>query len=305
MLSNDRPKQSDDWIALPALVFLVAMTTGLFASAAPRSTRIDLFPKLQAGQILNYAITYRAERQTKTKSSITLAQSPGDAVMNVRALLRVEILGVTSQGSRAIIHARGQFQSLDADAAAGSREQMSAGSAQSTAASPSQQTTSATVEFSILSDGRLDQITGLDALSLDLQQAWQQWAARFAGSAVFPPDGIRPTQKWRSAKAERSPSPIAGLTWIRESTYVRNEPCRPLRFTSKGDLVESEKPADTCPVIRSNNNPLRKTPRLRTTASVNSAPAARPVATTRRSCTSRSATASSSAPPTKPTKLCP
>ena len=105
------------------------------------------------------------------------------------------------------------------------------------------------IEFTILADGRLDQIAGVDALSPDQQQAWQQWAARFAASALFPADGIKPAQKWKTEEPERSPSPIAGLTWIRESTYVRNEPCRPLHFTPQGDLVESDKPADTCAVI--------------------------------------------------------
>jgi hypothetical protein len=250
MFSNHRPNRSEGRVTLPTLVLFAAVMTGLFATiVAGRSTRVDLFPKLQTGQVLGYAITYHADRRTKTKSSITLAQSPGDAVMNVRALLRVEILGVASQGSRGVIRARAQFQSLGGDAAADGKEQPSAGSTQSPLESPSQQAVSATVEFSILADGRLDQITGVDALSLDQQQAWQQWAARFAASAVFPADGIKPAQKWKSEETERSPSPIAGLTWIRESTYVRNEPCRPLRFTPKGDLVESDKPADTCAVV--------------------------------------------------------
>jgi hypothetical protein len=231
--------QVTKWCAGPALPFLIVLFVGV---AVPRSTRIDLFPKLQVGQTLNYEVTYHSDKQTKTKSSIVLAQSPADAVMNVRALLRIEILSVAEQRSRAVVHARATFPSTDEGAPA------KASTSGRQTDSPSPETTSA-VEFTVFPDGRIDQVTGLDALSPDQLQAWQQWAARFAASAVFPADGIKPGEKWKSEESERSPSAIAGLTWIRESTYVRNEPCRPLRLTSQGELVESSGPSDTCAVI--------------------------------------------------------
>jgi hypothetical protein len=229
---------------LSASIFILFCFSLCATAALPRSTRIDLFPKLQAGQILTYEVSYHSDKQTKTKSSMVLAQSPADAVMNVRALLRVEILGIAEQRNRAIIHARATFPSTDADAAPA---KPSTSGGQTDSAPPSQ--TTAAVEFTVFPDGRIDQVSGLDALSPDQLQAWQQWAARFAASAVFPAGGIKPGGKWKSEESERSPAAIAGLTWIRESTYVRNEPCRPLRLTSQGELVESNGPSDTCAVI--------------------------------------------------------
>jgi hypothetical protein len=211
------------------------------SQAVPRSTRIDLFPRLQAGQVLIYQIAYRSDKQTKTKSSLTLAQSPGSVNTNVRTLLRIEILGVAAQASRSVIRARASFTPLDPET--------------SKIISPTDQSSRAdprAIEFSILPDGRIDQAQGLDAISPDQQEVWQQWISRFVAAAVFPRDGIKPAQKWKSDEPERSPSPIAGLLWLRDSTYVRNEPCRPLRIDSQGNFVDSEKAADICAVILTN-----------------------------------------------------
>jgi hypothetical protein len=207
------------------------------------STRVDLLPKLHAGQTLTYVITYHSDTQTKTRSRVTLAASPGQTSINVRALLFLDILDVSAPatakskpGNRATIHARAKLQSLDTNAAA----------------SPEAAGTTATlppVDFNILPDGRLDKITGLDALTPALQHAWQQWVARFAASAAYPPEGLNPAQKWKSQQPERTPAPLAGLVWLRESIYVRNEPCRPLRMNDQGDFATSDQPPQTCAVI--------------------------------------------------------
>jgi hypothetical protein len=223
----------------------ILLCAALFATAstfaASSSNRVDLFPRLITGQVIHYEITYRNEKQTKTKSSVVFAEAPADSVADVRALLRVEILEASLREPRGVIRARTLLTALDADAAKAPQP-----SAQGRDAAP---VSTLAVEFSIFPDGRIDRVTGLDGLSADQQQAWLQWAARFAGAAVFPPGGIKPAQKWKSQQAEKSPSPIAGLTWIRESTYVRNAPCRPLHFGDRGDFVESNEPPEGCAVV--------------------------------------------------------
>jgi hypothetical protein len=224
-----------------ARTFLAAALLVL-VSAAPAigSTRVDLFPKLQPGQSLTYVITYRSDTQTKTRSRVALAASPGLTALNVRALLFLDILDVTSPpgksrpGNRPSIHASAKLQSLDSN------------SSDSTAGTTA---TLTAVEFTILPDGRLEKITGLDTLTPALQQAWQQWAARFAASAAYPPEGLTSAQKWKSQEPERTPAPLAGLVWLRESAYVRNEPCRPLRMNEQGDFVNSDQPPQTCAVV--------------------------------------------------------
>ena len=90
---------------------------------------------------------------------------------------------------------------------------------------------------------------GLDDFAPDLQQAWQEWIARFALAWTFPSGGVRLGEKWKSEHAEPSPAPIAGLIWARESTYVRNEPCRVTQLLSVGEAPSALAPAETCAVV--------------------------------------------------------
>jgi hypothetical protein len=90
---------------------------------------------------------------------------------------------------------------------------------------------------------------GLDSLSPDQQQAWQQWAARFALAWTLPSDGIRPGEKWKSDQLEQPGAPITGLHWERESSYVRDEPCQPRQLSPSGDVTFSDVRADTCAVL--------------------------------------------------------
>jgi hypothetical protein len=216
--------------------------------SAARSDRVNLFPKLSAGQTFLYRITYRSDKITKTQSSVVVAQAPPPAKIDVSALLRLEILGVEVQGQRAVIHARTRFESIEEDILTQKQ-------------GPKQPA----AEFTIFPDGHVDQVSGLDALPADQQQAWQQWASRFGAAAGFPQNGVKVSQKWRSEETEKSPSPIARLSWTRESTYVRNEPCRPLRMNAQGDFVESEQPPDSCAVILTVANLKQESPPKDTT----------------------------------------
>jgi len=106
-----------------------------------------------------------------------------------------------------------------------------------------------TIEFTITSEGSVEKIQGLDSFLPDQQQAWQEWVARFALAWTSPKDGVKLGEKWKSEQLEPASAPIAGLNWERESTYVRNEPCRPTQLSIAGEVVPSKVPADTCAVV--------------------------------------------------------
>jgi hypothetical protein len=101
----------------------------------------------------------------------------------------------------------------------------------------------------ILPDGRLNEIAGLDALFPEQQQTWQEWASRFLFGAELRTPLVRISQKWSSAEAEKSPAPLAGLRWIRQSTYVRDEPCRAVQLTAQGTAASADAEPETCAVI--------------------------------------------------------
>jgi hypothetical protein len=66
------------------LVFLAVFLAASLALAHSSSDRLNLFPRLTAGQTLTYQISYRNEKQAKTKSSVVMASAPSDIAVNVR-----------------------------------------------------------------------------------------------------------------------------------------------------------------------------------------------------------------------------
>jgi hypothetical protein len=224
----------------------LVLTLGTPVTSA-RSDRIDLFPRLQPGQTITYRIAYHVQKQTKTQSSVSWAQTPADADIDVQGLLRMEVLGVKAQGRRSAISARTWFESFHLDAQTAPQTSMPASNQKA-----SEDSRGIPVEFTVSPSGRIDQVNGLDALSPDQQQGWQQWATTFAAAAAFPADGIKLAQKWKSEDPEKSPSPIAGLTWTRESTYLRNEPCHAAQLMIQSDVADSSHASETesCAVIQ-------------------------------------------------------
>jgi hypothetical protein len=243
-------------LAGPALIGL--MVVALIGAAAgiaplkamPRSNdRVVLFPKLAAGQVLTYQIAYHADKSAATKSTIASStpQAPSGTETNVRALLRLEVVGVESQGQRATVHARTYFQVLNSATHLKVPRDLPTPPDQTQRQDPK----GILIDFTINPDGRIDQIKGLDLLFPEQQQAWNEWIARFAASAVLPAGGIRIGQKWKTEEGENAPAPIAKLTWRRESTYLRDEPCHISELTMEGDVAEvhPQQVPETCAVI--------------------------------------------------------
>lgn len=238
------------------LSLVLLLLTAFAARASGRGDHVNLFPKLRAGQTLSYEISYHSYKQVKSESSVVAANAPDSEEVNVRGVLRLEILSVAPQGDRALIHGRTRFDALNEPHSKPSKAE----------APQCDNTNGKAVDFSILPDGRFDQIAGLDDLSREQQQAWHEWASRFALATALPANGVRMAQKWKSEEAERSPMPIARLIWLRESTYVRDEPCRSVRMTDQGELADGDTEPETCAVIlttavlKQQSNPQNATP---------------------------------------------
>jgi hypothetical protein len=226
----------------------IQLTAGMFllavVAAGAADNRVKLFPKLQAGQTITYLIRYRSDKNVKTESNVVAPMGPNAAQVDAHGLLQIEVLDVQQEGSNAAIHARGLFLTLDSDTwlkKSGNKE--SKEDAQHV--DPDRKS----VEFTITSDGLVGNLTGLDTLSPEQQQAWQEWVARFAVAWTLPANGVKIGEKWKSEQAEPAGAPIAGLNWARESTYVRNETCRAQQLSVTGEVSASSRPTETCAVL--------------------------------------------------------
>lgn len=212
--------------------------------AAAPIARTTLFPRLHAGQTFAYFIQYRTKKNVKTESRVVTPAGPQEAETDAQWLLRVEILDVRPQGERAAIHARTQFQSV-----ASAMAQNNTGGAQTSSVPPTQNPESKSVDFTILPDGHVDAVTGLGDLFPDQRQVWQVWLRQFAIAGVFPRDGVKPGQSWKSSEPEQAPSPIVKLEWEKQATYVRDEPCSAIQFSETGIVTSKNSQTDTCAVV--------------------------------------------------------
>lgn len=212
-------------------------------TAAPIA-RATLFPRLHAGQTFTYFVQYRTKKNIKTESRVVTPTGPQDAETDAQWLLHVDILDVHPNGQRAVIHARSQFQSV-----ASAMEQNNTGAQQTSSGSPAQNVEMKSVDFTILPNGRVDAVKGLAELFPDQRQVWQVWLRQFAIAGVFPRDGVRPGQSWKSSEPEQTPSPIVKLEWEKRATYVRDEPCTPIQFSEAGIVTSKNSPSESCAVV--------------------------------------------------------
>jgi hypothetical protein len=221
-----------------AILLLVA------ASAFAGGSHVKLVPTLQPAQIITYLIRYQSDKSVKTEGSVAAPMSPNSAQIDVHGLLQIEVLDVQPAGNTLTLHARVRFLTLEPGVAL----QKPAGKKPDAGKQPITPD-GKTIEFTITSEGYVEKVQGLDSFLPDQQQAWQEWVARFALAWTSPKEGVKLGEKWKSEQLEPASAPIAGLNWERESTYVRNEPCRPMQLSVAGEVNPSTAPADTCAVV--------------------------------------------------------
>jgi hypothetical protein len=228
---------------IPALA-CVFLLLALPRAAGSRTERVNLFPKLREGQAITYRLRYRMEKNIRTQSTVVSPLGPSGTQIDLRGLLHVDVGEVQTLGTGAVIHARTQFQALNSDTASKiSEAETPAGDAQQI------DPKGKFVEFTISTEGQVDDVKGLDTFSPEQQQAWGDWVSLFAMAAAFPERGVKRGAKWGSHETEKSPAPIARLVWLKRSTYVRDEPCRTAQLTTDGQASEAGQPPDTCAVI--------------------------------------------------------
>jgi hypothetical protein len=218
------------------LVVAVQILSPIVGSGAERPT---LFPTLHPGQSFTYLIEYRTLKNVKTESRVVTPAGPQNDQADAQWLLRLEILDVHPQGRRATIHARSQFESVDSNRAA---DKQGAGEGAPTAEGKP-------VEFTVLPDGRAEAVKGIEALFPEQRVAWQAWLRQFAIAGIFPRDGVKRGQTWKSTEVEESPSPIIRLGWEKTATYVRDEPCAPVQLSELDAAAAKKSGSETCAVI--------------------------------------------------------
>jgi len=226
------------------LVIAVSTFLSLCAIAPSRGPRANLLPKLQPGQTLTYLVRFRSNKNVKTESTLVIPLAPTASQGDTRALLRIQILDMQQTDGRLAVHARSEFLGNDT----GEPPSKNAPQNQKSGQLPLK-ADGKPVEFTISPGGFAEKITGLDALSPDRRQVWQEWLARFATAWALPSPSAKIGDKWKIDQPEPAPSPIAALSWARDSSYVRDEPCAPAQLSLTGEVTPANAATDSCAVL--------------------------------------------------------
>ena len=231
---------------------LAAPQSGPKQSAAPH---VDLRPKLVPGEVLVYQIQLQTITDTKPTGAISDPEGPSRLAVTWDATVKLEVLGELAQtpaAPPAPKPATGKVDGVQAARPPGrppaplavplaaplrirTTYEHSAASVKSDSPDPQSdeieeryaQLDGRAIEFTIGTDGHVSEVHGLDNVfeNDQVRQAAEQWMLQVSSPAMDP-GGVAIGQSWNSAQPAVS-MPLAEMVWRSNSTYLRNESCRP------------------------------------------------------------------------------
>lgn len=242
-----------------ALAIAVMLTDSVIAdSQAPASSkaapqRIDLRPKLVPGEVLRYQVQLQTITDTKLTGAISDPQGPSQLAVTWGATVKMEVLVAPNPPAASSTASKPAEKKTGAGSTTPSipvrirtTYEQSAASVKSDSPDPQaddieksyRRLEGQTIEFTLGIDGHISDVQGLEGIIDDdkVRQAAEQWVAEVSGPHVAT-GGVALGQSWNSAQPAQS-MPLAGLIWRSNSTYVRNESCRPAQSPASAGTGE-------------------------------------------------------------------
>jgi hypothetical protein len=216
-------------------LLLAAASILLLVASANSDDRILLIPRLQNGNTFHYESHARLNRFVKTKSNVATMFEPAPVSVDFSTNLLLSVRDFHAIDQRPMMAAETQL--------------LPAG--QPADGSPAPKPLK--VEFTVGGDGSVLKADGLDDLDPTQRLAWQFWLAQFAFGWTLPSSGVKAGDKWKSTEVEKTPTPISGLVWERETTYVQDQACPILGeeqcavFLTHANLKQKSNPENATP----------------------------------------------------------
>lgn len=205
-------------------VFLIVSIA--FAHRSGSNARIHLVPTFAPGQTFRYAVQMRTAATTVATGPITDAGSPKPLNQTVGVVIRLDVLSTSDVlGAPSSARIRATYEKADATSNSGAYDPEVAAMEDGYKKLVGQ-----SIEFTLQSDGRITDVTGLQNLASDSDPTraatLNQWLSQLTLGASLPKQGIVVGDKW-SSEQPLANLPLAGLAWKTTATYVRDEPCPP------------------------------------------------------------------------------
>jgi len=170
------------------------------AHAIAAQDRASLLPQLHIGQKLTYQIRLRIDKHTHSESRIAAPNVPAEAPVDILRTISVEVLDVAPGSPRTKLILGLHIQD------------------------PANPQPRKALNISIGSDGSATPSKGAEELSTEDTEAWRAWLDRFAAAWAVPTKTPKLGEKWNAEEPITS-SPLAALSWQKESQYLREEKC--------------------------------------------------------------------------------
>lgn len=183
--------------ALLGCILFVRLVTG---AGGNERHRVNLFPKLHAGESYTYQVRYQSEKKMNTESAVAAPMAPEGGQTDTQRLLRVEVLGVHGEGRSAELRMRLGLSP------------------------PEEPANEKSAELTLQGDGRVSDEQVTNILSAEEQEIVRAWMAQFGMAGIFPAAGVKQGERWRLEEVV-SGAALAGLVWEKEYSYVRDEVC--------------------------------------------------------------------------------
>jgi len=239
-----------DWRLIPfrraILILPVVFAVVCAVVFAAPSRRVRFAPKFVEGESRLYPKDMRTVSTGNTTTPIANPEGETKVSQTISLLARLDVLGAANQGTLA------SGQSRLRATYEKSRAQSESDALNPDAPSLEDQYAKlegGSIEFTLMPDGHLANITGLEDLFPNRSQTDPilSWISALSTGNSIPGNGIALGQKWSDERSLEG-WPLTGLSWRTESTYLRDDVCAQAGAIT-GEQPETKGAPGSCAVL--------------------------------------------------------
>ncbi len=224
------------------------------AQAGSATERVRIVAHFTPGEVLHYQFEIRTNASTHGNGPIVDPQGASQLQKSASVLVRLEVLRVESASpdSTGRVRLRATYEKSEVISQSDALDPQEVGIEEQY-----RKLQGHSIEFTLESDGLVHDVSGLDDILKNPAAAADvsKWLAGMTFASSAPRRAIAIGEKW-SFERPVPGAPLAGLAWRAESTYLRDEPCRPAlpaaSASSPGNSAASPsapKQTETCAII--------------------------------------------------------
>ncbi len=231
------------YVILPPLVL---------AFAASGRERVRFTPRFSPGEVLRYRIESRTTTSGTTTTPIANPEGGSQSSQAVHIVVRLDVLNVSPAGEARM---RATYEQSSSESESDALDLQA-----SSVADRYNRLEGRSFEFSVEPDGKFGGV-GDPAAAPSGQPPDEPvltWLQGLSSGGAFPKNGVAIGQKWTTERPLEG-ALLSGLVSRSESTYLRNEPCRPSVLPKVSGAL-SATPLDECAVILTSFQILRRGP---------------------------------------------